>query len=226
MRLWDTEELTIITRGTPGVGKNVEGTCCCIADDETVVTGWNDGFIRCYEMSKNTFSAMQWEIANAHKGAVSTVYADANYVLSGGEDALVRVWSRQVRKLTYQIAIHIKRVTRVFPDILKTNIIHSCSIDKTVHSYDLKKSKKVMFHTHHNGQILDMSQRVDHEQELVTCGKNMPILFWDCDIVDPVDKIEYPYMLLTCAVSPSGKYLAAGSETAEVLPQFALANLS
>lgn len=51
----------------------------------------------------------------------------------------------------------------------------------------------------------------------MTCGANCPILFWDCDIVDPVDKIEYPYKLYTIAVSPSSRYLALGSETAEVL---------
>ena len=51
----------------------------------------------------------------------------------------------------------------------------------------------------------------------MTCGQNCPILQWDCDIVDPVDKIEYPYKLLTIDVSPSGKYMALGSETAEVL---------
>jgi len=51
----------------------------------------------------------------------------------------------------------------------------------------------------------------------MTCGMNCPVLFWDCDIVDPVDKIEYPYKLCTIAVSPSGKYVAMGSETAEVL---------
>jgi hypothetical protein len=35
--------------------------------------------------------------------------------------------------------------------------------------------------------------------------------------VEPVDKIEYPYKLLTIDVSPSGKFMALGSETAELL---------
>jgi len=48
MRVWETEDLTIVTRGTPGVGKNIKGTCVCIAEDKTVVTGWGDGFIRCF----------------------------------------------------------------------------------------------------------------------------------------------------------------------------------
>ena len=45
---------------------------------------------------------MLWEIANAHRGSVTSVYADANYVLSGGEDGAVRVWARTNRKLLIQ----------------------------------------------------------------------------------------------------------------------------
>ena len=43
-----------------------------------------------------------WEIANAHRGSVSSVYADANYILTGGEDGAVRVWARTTRKLLIQ----------------------------------------------------------------------------------------------------------------------------
>lgn len=62
-----------------------------------------------------------------------------------------------------------------------------------------------MYHQAGNGAILHMSQRRDSEQELgkicnfsiyfslflifillVTCGINTPILFWDCDVVEPV----------------------------------------
>ena len=45
---------------------------------------------------------MIWEIANAHRGAVTSVYCDANYILSGGEDGAVRVWARTTRKLLIQ----------------------------------------------------------------------------------------------------------------------------
>ena len=51
----------------------------------------------------------------------------------------------------------------VFPDILKPNLIHSCSADKSVHTFDLKTDKKIIFHQAKNGTILHMSQRKDHE---------------------------------------------------------------
>lgn len=61
-----------------------------------------------------------------------------------------------------------------------------------------------------------MSQRKDHELELVTSGQGAPIYFWDCDQINPVAEIVYPYKVLTIQVSPSGKYLAFGTETNEV----------
>ena len=60
MRVWETEDLTCITRGTPGVGKKIEGTCICIAEDNSVVTGWSDGFIRSYNIDKTAYSTLAW----------------------------------------------------------------------------------------------------------------------------------------------------------------------
>jgi cilia- and flagella-associated protein 52 len=78
----------------------------------------------------------------------------------------VRVWSRKNRNLLTQISIHKKTVCRVFPDILKPNFIHSCSQDKSIHTFDLKTERKVILHQAKNGVLYDMSQRKDHEQEL------------------------------------------------------------
>ena len=38
-----------------------------------------------------------WEIANAHKGPVTAVYGDKNYILTGGFEGAVRVWARTTR---------------------------------------------------------------------------------------------------------------------------------
>jgi WD40 repeat protein len=97
LKMWDLSEYKSIFTATSV--KNSRGSACCIAgDDNSFVTGWRDGFIRCYESSGRVL----WEIANAHRGSVTSIFCDANYILSGGEDGAVRVWARTTRKLLIQ----------------------------------------------------------------------------------------------------------------------------
>jgi len=56
---------------------------------------------------------------------VTSVYADGNYILSGGEEGAVRVWGRINRKLLIQFHDHKKDVVSLFPDNQQAHIIHS-----------------------------------------------------------------------------------------------------
>jgi len=56
--------------------------------------------MRCYNPR---LKQLVWEISQAHKGSINSVYADANYILSGGDDGPVRVWARQTRQLLIQL---------------------------------------------------------------------------------------------------------------------------
>ncbi len=95
MKVWDLSEYKSLLTVLPG--KMTKGSACCFAgDDGSIVTGWRDGFVRCYEPGSG---GLIWEIANAHRGSVTSVFADANYILTGGEDGAVRVWARTTRKL-------------------------------------------------------------------------------------------------------------------------------
>ncbi len=57
-----------------------------------------------------------------------------------------------------------------------------------------------------------MSQCLDNEKEVVTCGPDGKIMYWDAYYPEPVKVISDPMkaQLLCCAVSPSGKFLAVG----------------
>lgn len=77
------------------------GSAVCIAEDGTVIGGWRDGSMRCYDPK---VKQLVWEIPQAHKGGINSIYADANYILSGGDDGPVRVWTRQTRQLLIQLA--------------------------------------------------------------------------------------------------------------------------
>jgi WD40 repeat protein len=117
--------------------------CCCFSDDNNeVVGGYDDGSIRAFDLESRR---QKWMIAG-HKGCVTSLYVDKMYVLSGGSDGIVRVWSRNNRQLIIQVPAHTKAVTGVFPDLKKNHIIHSCSVDKSVFTFDLKAEKKVIMH--------------------------------------------------------------------------------
>ena len=95
--MWDLSEYKSVFTATSV--KNSRGSACCIAgDDGSIVTGWRDGFIKCYDFSGRVL----WEIVGSHRGAVTSLYCDANYILSGGEDGAVRVWARTTRKMLIQ----------------------------------------------------------------------------------------------------------------------------
>ena len=97
VKLWDSSEYKSVFSCIPA--KGARGSSCCIAEDNSLITGWRDGFIRCYDAHDRR---VIFEIANAHRGAVTSLFANENYILSGGEDGAVRVWARSTRKLLIQ----------------------------------------------------------------------------------------------------------------------------
>ncbi|OMJ86838.1 hypothetical protein SteCoe_11542 [Stentor coeruleus] len=210
-RIWDSSDYTVILRVGPT--NRVEGFSCAVGEDGCVLTGWKDGYIRCYDPQSST---LRWEIPNAHKGAVSALFINSNYILSGGEDGALRVWARMSHQLLVQFTDNRRTLTRVFPDLKLTNLIHSSGIDRIINTYDLKLERRVVHHEIGSGNILDMTQRKDNEFELITCGVGNAILFWDCDEANPVQHIPLRVSIISVEVSPSGKFLAAGSETGEL----------
>jgi len=63
-----------------------------------------------------------------------------------------------------------KDIVSLFPDINKPFLIHSCSMDRSISTYDLKLEKRNGGYQTKNGALFGMSQRKDNEFELVTCG--------------------------------------------------------
>ena len=63
-----------------------------------------------------------------------------------------------------------KDIVSLFPDLDRPHIVHSCSMDRSVSTYDLKLEKRINGHSTTNGALYGMTQRKDNEHELVTCG--------------------------------------------------------
>lgn len=112
LKVWDLSEYKCQVTMMPA--KVTGGVSCCLAkDDHTIITGWRDGFLRCFDYTRR---AQIWEVANAHRGAITSIYADSNYILTGGQDGAVRVWQRQTRKLLTQFNDQKKDIVGLFPD--------------------------------------------------------------------------------------------------------------
>jgi hypothetical protein len=79
-----------------------------------------------------------------------------------------------------------KEIVSLFPDIAQSQVIHSCSADRSICTYDLQQEKRTQMRQTANGFHTGMSQRRDNELELVTGGSGSPIFFWDCDEAQPV----------------------------------------
>lgn len=228
LRVWDLSDYACLaTLKIPKSG-GVLSTCVVDPDEgisssvgiggSAVVSGWTDGTIRCHDMQ--TLNRQIWQIPNAHRGGVTCVAVHCTgslqYMVSGGADGVVRIWRLSNRELVTQFSEHSKTVTRVLVDVLKPNLVHSSSLDMSVLTYDLKTQKRTVSHLVQRGCFTDMTQRVDSEQELITCDNTGRLLHWDCDVRDPVAVVQDPsgLPLSCCTISPSGGFIAFAGQDA------------
>ena len=75
--------------------------------------------------------------------------------------------------------------------------------------------RRIMRHEITNGAVLDMTQRKDRENELITCGVSCPIYFWDIDQVNPMQQIAFNGQLCALEISPNGEHLAGGTDSGD-----------
>ena len=71
---------------------------------------------------------------------------------------MVRIWAHKTNKLINQLSVHQRKISSVLGDLMYPSFIHSSSIDKSLHTYDMKTDKKVNFRQGNNGSITSMDQ--------------------------------------------------------------------
>eukprot|EP00913_Durusdinium_trenchii_P022995 g21591.t1 len=151
---------------------------------------------------------------------VTVVRETANFVVTGGGDSAVRFWHRTSREMLSSFQNHRKPVADILLDEVSPHVVHSASEDKLVVTYDLKQNKALVQHTSPGGNITGISQRKDHDNEVVSCAQDGKLLFWDVDYPDPTGCIDGPtesmLRLRCCEISPNGRYIAAGSDDARM----------
>lgn len=183
-----------------------------VGDDSTVFVGYSNGSLKNYDYS---LTNLLWEIP-AHRGRVNCIYADGNYILTGGEDGVIRVWTRKSHELALQFHGHHKEVRSLFSDNTNPNIIYSGGEDKSMNCFDLKLQKRVTVHYMKNGFIYGMDQNINQEREIISVGYNCGLLIWDFFKIEPIGEIQLGKSFFSLKISHSGKYVAIGSEDGEV----------
>ncbi len=212
LRIWDLSDYSVLCASH----EMASGSALAITDDGScVVSGWTDGFIRCYS---TVDGSKLWEIARAHRDVINSLSMTSTYLVSGGADGAVRVWALTNRELIIQFTEHRKSVTEVLVDLDDPALVHSCSLDRNVFTYNLKSERRTVAHSVRGGAFTAMTQRRDSEKELITVASDGHILFWDCDVVDAVASLLDPnrMRLTSCKISPSGRYLAVCGDDHQV----------
>ena len=182
-------------------------TSVCIGDDESIFIGYGNGLLKNYS---NDFTEKLFEI-QAHKGSINCIYVDGNYILTGGQDGIVRIWTRRNHELVMQIPAHHSNVREVFADINKPNLIYSCGDDRELICYDMKLQKRLNTQRVNNGFITGIAQKIERENEIISVGINCPLCVWDFYQVNPIKEINIGEKMMTVKISHNGKYFAAGS---------------
>lgn len=183
-----------------------------------IFVGCSDGFLRAWSMQGG--SEPLWQL-HCHRGGVTVVRETPDFIVTAGNDCSVRFWHRTNRELLATFSNHRKPVADLKVDNQSPHLVHSGAEDKTVVTYDLKANKPLVQHFAPTSNITGLSQRKDHEHEVVSSSLDGRILFWDVDYADPQGSLQTPAvgaLKLWCVeVSPSGRYIAAGTEDAKLL---------
>lgn len=192
----------------------VRGVAMSSSGRGEILAAYDDGYVRCWAASRGECAPI-WQV-QAHRGGVTVVKESQNFFVTGGSDCAVKFWHRTTMELLTTFHNHAKPVSDLIIDNEKPHQVHSGSEDRSVVTYDLKMNKTLIQHSTSSSYVTGVSQRKEHEQEVVTCSLDGKIMFWDVDYPDPVGYMESPEQasqrLRCCEVSPSGRYIAVGTD--------------
>ncbi|KAL1452807.1 hypothetical protein WDU94_007002 [Cyamophila willieti] len=178
IRIWSVRTLNELLRIT--VSNMV---CSCIVftyDGKAILSGWNDGFIRCFTPQSGK---LKYIIPNAHnKGvtalAISREHGNGTKLLSGGGEGQVRIWKLTKESQTLDLVLK-EHTSSVSVIKIKSDDKEamSASIDGTCVIWDIIRGTRltiiilpsmIMSAAYHPSEV-----------QLITCSTNKLIDYWE-----------------------------------------------
>jgi WD40 repeat protein len=175
-------------------------------DGTQIVTAWCDGRIRSFapETGRPLYT-----IENCHNDGVSVVavHLDGQRLLSGGGDGRVCVWlvENGITALVAVLKDHKGKVSAIAVHRRGDRILSS-SVDGTCVIWDI--TRYVRLSTIFSNTVLTDVQYHPNDLEIIMCGTNGYIGYWDAIDGSPISKIETfsGSSLNSLDVTPAGSY--------------------
>jgi len=193
---------------------NLECLCTLVSPSgSSLISGWDDGKIRCFLPETGR---IKFIIADAHPERVTSLAvagddSRATYrIISGGSEGRVRIWhiAASHQALLSSLKEHRGPVNclRVSKD--NTQCI-SASADGSCIVWDLERSVRLLAFFDPN-IFLNVLFHPD-ESQMLTCGSNQKISYWDAADGQPIRVLEGGDGPVTALdVQPSGEFFVSG----------------
>jgi len=190
IRIWNTESRQELLRiQVP----NLECNCIHVTPNGgTIVSGWDDGKIRGF---KPESGALKFVVQDAHSESCTAVkcFNEDDHgswkMVSGGQDGRVRVWEimQGKQKMLTSLKEHRDAISAI-QIVADNNLCLTSSLDGSCICWDLVNFTRVraMFN---NTQFLDIKLHPD-ESQMLTCGTDRKITYWDSTDGDPIRVME------------------------------------
>jgi len=195
IRVWDAYKLQELLRiQVPNL------TCHCVLlspDGSSIISGWDDGKVRAFLPQSGNLA---YVITDAHQGAVTSLYCcqgegDGKFrLISGGDDGRVRIWevttnyngTNSARMLT-TLKEHKSAVTSIASTRDDTEFV-SASADGSCIVWDAQR--KVRDNAFFDTTMFRSIVYHPDESQLLTCGSDRKITYWDASDCNAIRVIE------------------------------------
>ena len=160
-----------------------------------------------FENSQNFKISKIWEIPEAHKGKITSIYYSPKYLLTSSSKNLLRIWHSKKLTLITEFNYHNSSIEKILGFSKNPEIIISSGKDQQLIFFDLKKEKRLKNYQINNGYIKFVTE-LDNKIFL-TGGKNCPIFFFDLDFKGNLPKKKIDEISVTnLAISENRRFLA------------------